>query len=408
MNHPRPSDWRRFTLENVADIASGITLGRPLRSRPSRRVPYLRVANVKDGWLDLGDVYEVDATQDEIEKCRLRFGDILLTEGGDPDKLGRGTFWAEQIPECIHQNHIFRVRLPAEEFCHDFVSLQFASPYGKAYFLAHAKQTTGIACINRTVLGRFPLMAPPVFEQRRIAARLRAQLDAAAKARAAVQTQLESARKLPAALLRTQFAGQWPSRQLGEVAEIVGGIQKTPDRAPRTFCKPFLTVRNVQRGYLDLTHVEQFELRPEEFERNRLHPGDILIVEGNGSAAHIGRNALFDQTGDWIHQNHIIRVRLPDNKFCPAFVSFFLNSDAGRRQMLEKAQTTTGLYTLSTSKVAALQVPSPSLLKQNSTVQRLQQEVREANALQATLTNRLSALDRLPAALLREAFSGRV
>jgi len=115
-------------LGEVAEIVSGVTLGRLLRGQPTRRVPYLRVANVKDGWLDLSDVYEIDATEAEIDKCQLKFGDILLTEGGDADKLERGTFWQDQISSCIHQDHIFRVRLPADRFCHDYVACQLGSP----------------------------------------------------------------------------------------------------------------------------------------------------------------------------------------------------------------------------------------------------------------------------------------
>jgi type I restriction enzyme S subunit len=203
-----PDGWQCVKLGEVAEIVSGLTLGRPARENYTRKVPYLRVANVKDGWLDLSNVYEIEASEDEIEKCRLRYGDILLTEGGDPDKLGRGTFWQEQIPECLHQNHIFRARLPSDRFCHDFVSLQFGSPYGKAYFFAHAKQTTGIATINRGVLNRFPLQFPPLTEQRRIATRLREQLAEVAQARAATTEKLAALDQLPAALLREAFGGR--------------------------------------------------------------------------------------------------------------------------------------------------------------------------------------------------------
>src|SRR5437867_1994581 len=158
--------WPAKRLVEVSEISGGVTLGRNLRGRSTRPIPYLRVANVKDGWLDLSHVKEVEATEQEIRDCRLRFGDLLLTEGGDPDKLGRGTFWQEQLPECIHQNHIFRVRFDLAQFDPSFVAFQFGSPYGKAYFLAHAKQTTGIATINRTVLTKFPLRVPPLSEQR--------------------------------------------------------------------------------------------------------------------------------------------------------------------------------------------------------------------------------------------------
>ena len=114
--------WITGPLGVVTSVSAGITLGRDLRGRARRRVPYLRVANVKDGWLDLADVKETDATEDEIQDCRLAHGDILLTEGGDPDKLGRGTFWQGELAECIHQNHIFRVRTDPSRFDPSFLA----------------------------------------------------------------------------------------------------------------------------------------------------------------------------------------------------------------------------------------------------------------------------------------------
>ncbi|MFH0809768.1 MAG: restriction endonuclease subunit S [Pseudomonadota bacterium] len=199
--------WPRKTLGDAGKIISGVTLGRRLNGT-TRPVRYLRVANVKDGYLDLSDVYETEATEGEIEKLRLRFGDLLLTEGGDPDKLGRGTFWQEEIRECIHQNHIFRVRFDLTRIAPYFVAAQLASWYGKSYFLAHAKQTTGIATINQRVLGGFPLMLPPFSEQQRIATRLDDQMAAAEQLRRTLEEQLDHLNKLPAALLRRAFSGE--------------------------------------------------------------------------------------------------------------------------------------------------------------------------------------------------------
>ena len=103
------ADWQQCSLETLADIRAGATLGRKLAGA-TIRVPYLRVANVQDGRLDLTDVKEIDIRPDELEKWRLQAGDLVLTEGGDFDKLGRGTIWRNEIVDCIHQNHIFRVR----------------------------------------------------------------------------------------------------------------------------------------------------------------------------------------------------------------------------------------------------------------------------------------------------------
>lgn len=153
-------------LQDVAEIVSGITKGRKVPvGVPLRNVPYLAVANVQDMRLELSSVKTIDASAGEIERYRLRKNDLLLTEGGDPDKLGRGTLWREEMPEVIHQNHIFRVRPLSRDVNPVFLNWYMSSAFGKAYFLRSAKQTTGIASINSTQLKNFPLRLPSIRKQ---------------------------------------------------------------------------------------------------------------------------------------------------------------------------------------------------------------------------------------------------
>ncbi len=95
-NKEHMKKWRNITLGEIADIQSGVTLGRKLRG-PTIKLPYLRVANVQDGYLDLKTIKTIEILEDERDKWQLQSGDILLTEGGDWDKLGRGTVWHCEI-----------------------------------------------------------------------------------------------------------------------------------------------------------------------------------------------------------------------------------------------------------------------------------------------------------------------
>ena len=156
------------TLGDVADIVSGITKGRKVRAA-TREVPYLAVSNVHDRVLKLDVVKLIEAADDEISRYSLRPNDLLLTEGGDPDKLGRGALWNGELPECIHQNHIFRVRLTSDALHPVYLSWLVGSERGKRYFAKQAKQTTGIASINMRQLRGFPLLVPPMNLQRRFA-----------------------------------------------------------------------------------------------------------------------------------------------------------------------------------------------------------------------------------------------
>ncbi|WP_433499978.1 restriction endonuclease subunit S [Sphaerimonospora sp. CA-214678] len=161
-----------LSLGDVAEVTSGITKGRKV-SGALRPVPYMAVLNVQDKMLDLSVVKEIEATEAEIQRYRLLKDDLLLTEGGDPDKLGRGTLWQNELPEAIHQNHIFRVRLrPDSKVEPNFLNWLLASERGRRYFLRSAKQTTGIASINATQLRQFPLVVPPLVLQNEFAVRL--------------------------------------------------------------------------------------------------------------------------------------------------------------------------------------------------------------------------------------------
>ena len=157
-----PLGWQDDrVLADVADVRSGITKGRKTGGVPLVNVPYLAVVNVQDGFIELDPLKSIDATAAEIEKYALKPGDILLTEGGDPDKLGRGAVWYGEVERCIHQNHVFRVRLNDDNMTSEFLSRLLASQRGKRYFLRMAKQTTGIASINMKQLRAFPLLEPP-------------------------------------------------------------------------------------------------------------------------------------------------------------------------------------------------------------------------------------------------------
>lgn len=169
-----PRAWEIVRLEAKAQIASGVTLGRKVSGPEVVELPYLRVANVQDARLDLTEIKTVRVYQDEVSRYVLQNGDVLLTEGGDFDKLGRGAIWQDQISPCLHQNHIFRVRPHGKDLHSPYFAALIGSIYGKKYFLGIAKQTTNLASINSTQLKAFPLLRPEIEEQKRIARALEA------------------------------------------------------------------------------------------------------------------------------------------------------------------------------------------------------------------------------------------
>lgn len=191
-------------LGEVADIVSGIAKGRKTKVNELREIPYLAVVNVQDKYLKLDHVKTIFATSQEIEKYQLEQNDLLLTEGGDPDKLGRGSIWRGELVECIHQNHVFRVRLETEEIHPIFLNWIVGSARGKMYFMRSAKQTTGIASVNMTQLKAFPLLVPPLELQREFAAIV----ESIEVQKARMQSHLQELDTLFAALQQRAFNGE--------------------------------------------------------------------------------------------------------------------------------------------------------------------------------------------------------
>jgi type I restriction enzyme S subunit len=162
-----PRDWRKSKLADIADVQTGVAKGKKNVTDPVTR-PYLRVANVQDGHLDLSEIKTIEISLHEIDRFSLQVGDVLFTEGGDFDKLGRGTVWQGEIPNCVHQNHVFAVRMKNGQVLPYFLATYASSFWGRTYFLSCSKQTTNLASINSTQLKEMPLPVPPLPEQQKI------------------------------------------------------------------------------------------------------------------------------------------------------------------------------------------------------------------------------------------------
>jgi type I restriction enzyme S subunit len=171
IRHQRNSVVR---LGDVAEVVSGVAKGRKLGGKVTRDVPYLRVANVQAGGLDLAEMKYIPATADEITELAVRAGDVLLTEGGDFDKVGRGALLEADIGECIHQNHVFRVRTHADRVMPEYFAAYLQTFPARQYFLKAAKKTSNLASINMTQLRNLPLPLPRLDTQREFQKRFRA------------------------------------------------------------------------------------------------------------------------------------------------------------------------------------------------------------------------------------------
>jgi type I restriction enzyme S subunit len=203
-----PGSWTWASLDELALLAGGLTKGqkRPL-GITLRKVPYLRVANVQRGHLDLAEIREIEATEEEIAELTLRPGDILLNEGGDIDKLGRGWVWGGEIAVCVHQNHVFRARPASRLIVPEFVS-HYANTFGQQFFFDQGAQTVNLASVSMSKIRALPVPVPPVDEQREIVRRVQALLAVTETVEDHIAGATSHAADLTQAILAKAFRGE--------------------------------------------------------------------------------------------------------------------------------------------------------------------------------------------------------
>lgn len=215
-----PTGWAKKRLENVSIIQTGIAKNQNSKQE-TIELPYLRVANVQDGYLDLSEIKTIKIQRNKKNRYRLEDGDVLLTEGGDFDKLGRGSVWKGQIKDCVHQNHVFAVRPKKNELLPSFLSAQTGSSYGKRYFLSCSKQSTNLASINSSQLKAFPVILPPLPEQKAIADLLSTWDEAIEKTERLIQAKEKRFKCLLRELIseprNTQKDAKWEKVKLGNL-----------------------------------------------------------------------------------------------------------------------------------------------------------------------------------------------
>jgi type I restriction enzyme S subunit len=199
----------------------------------------------------------------------------------------------------------------------------------------------------------------------------------------------------------------WEETSIGEVADVTGGVTKNAARVSG-HSYPYLRVANVYANSLRLNEIEEITVSAAELQRVMLRKGDLLIVEGNGSLDQIGRVAMWDGSiAPCVHQNHLIKVRCLDSSL-PQWVLYWLLSPEGRELICRQASSTSGLHTLSLSKVSGLAVRIAPADVRRSTVEALDSYLTRLDAATEGLKRVEANLKRYRASVLKAAVEGHL
>lgn len=171
--------------------------------------PYLRVANVQAGHVNLDSVSEITVSRSVADRCALKVGDVLMTEGGDLDKLGRGTVWRGELADCLHQNHVFALRPNSEWLDGNYLALMTQTVHGRCYFESTGSRTTNLASTNSSKILSFPIPLPPLSRQQEIARRAQKKLEHISHAQNRLTVQLKLLAERRQALITAAVTGQF-------------------------------------------------------------------------------------------------------------------------------------------------------------------------------------------------------
>lgn len=258
---------------------------------------------------------------------------------------------------------------------------------------------------------QIPIPLPALAEQRRIVARIEALANRIAEAKRLRQEAEEECR-----FVTGRVVANWLSElsthdvfPIEHLAEVRGGIQKGPHRIAGENPIRYLTVAHVHRNRISISDPRYFEVAPSELERWRLYSGDVLIIEGNGSADQIGRTALFrGEIELCVHQNHVIRIRPNQEIIEPEYLNLYLNSPIGQQEVQNRSRTTSGLRSLSVGRIKEITIRVPPLVEQRRIVAELDALQAKVDALRGLQAETAAELDALLPAVLDQAFRGEL
>jgi len=395
-------------LGYLATIQSGITVDANRdHGSDSVTLPYLRVANVQDGHLDLKTITEIRVPRAIARSAMLRRGDVLMTEGGDLDKLGRGTVWNGEIENCLHQNHVFAVRPDRGKLMPEYLALITQTSYARAYFERTGTKTTNLASTSSSKIRDFRIPFVDFDEQRRIVDFLDAEtarIDGLAAARRMMRDLLMLRRERSVEQILGLDADP-PMILLKYVVQSVSvGIVITPANWYVDECGvPALRGLNVQPGHIDGSNMVQISHQGHrENMKSRLFAGDVVVVR-TGQA---GTAAIVPEEFDGCNCIDLLIIR-PGKKVDPTFLTHFLNSFYARDKITEHSVGSIQSH-FNVASMKNLDFPNIGLAEQQHRGARLDDVIGELNLLNSQLEGQLDLLAERRQALITAAVTGGI
>jgi type I restriction enzyme, S subunit len=407
------SNWQTVRLNECCEFIRGVSFqnGDAQTNAEAGFIPLLRAGNIANS-LDLeNDLLWIPERLTAHEQ-KLQKGDIAIClSSGSPQVVGKTAQLKQDWTGTV--GAFCGIVRPGKSVDSEYIGHWFRSPHFINWRNAKARGAN-IQNLRFQELAELDISLPSTKdEQRRIAARLREQMAEVERARAAVQAQLDAAQSLPAALLRAVFtspaAQRWPRRRISDLvaSPLRTGLSKSAKADSPWRCLSLSSVRN---GKLIMDAAKPVDVTAREADANQVRAGAFYVVRGNGNLKLVARGALAPQTVSEpiLFPDLLIEVNPDAGKILPLYLRWAWDSAEVRTVLEDRARTSAGIYKINLTNLAAIEIPLPPRAEQQKIATRLEAELTAARSLVESLETRLAEIELLPAALLREAFSGKV
>ncbi|MDH6060651.1 restriction endonuclease subunit S [Chrysosporum bergii ANA360D] len=335
----------------------------------------------------------------------LAEGDIVFTVRGTIGKVG-----------IVRKSHI------GSQISPNLIKISSANYVDSFYLWYYLKSIQGtkdkvkdnavtVATVKAEDLENLKIPLPPLAEQKRIAAILNEQMEAVDKARKATEAQLDAAKQLPAAYLRAVFnspeAQKWERKTLREICTGDGQYGTSELATSENIGLPILRMGNLSEGKITWNNLKYIQLPNSDEEKYKLQKGDIIFNRTN-SAELVGKTAVFDDSRDAVFASYLIRFKVIETIANPNYVSVYINSSHGRRFIEANMARAIGQVNISASTMHKMPIPLPALNQQEKISQTLSNKMQSIDKLRCSLESQLEAINQLPAAIMRQAFNGKL
>ena len=368
-------------------------------------VRLIQLADIGEGtFKDKSSRYLTEATACRLNCTFLQQGDILIARL--PDPLGRACIFPLN-GKFITAVDIAILRIKDCAYNPRYVMYMVNSPQFRKEISRYESGTTRKR-ISRKNLDKIQFNMPDLSTQERIVSKIEelfSKLDASV---AELQTAKEKLKVYRQAVYSSVYEELCALQPITNFFEITGGLTKNSKRNELPLQMPYLRVANVYYNHLDLSEIKEIGVTEQEIDRCLLEKNDLLFVEGNGSKAQIGRVAIWNgQIPKCLHQNHIVKGR-PLGNMLSEYALYYLISNEGRKQIVNIAKSTSGLYTLSTNKIKGLRVPYCDLNDQKRILDDVKEKLSVYDSIEHTIDTSLQQAEALRQSILKQAFEGRL